>query len=259
MVDKAGNRSNRISPPAAGRSDAVERSAEISQKANSARPTLADPDAPKDASVGAYHQRSLASTGPSALINVHSMRRAERVKEPEFAHEGAVAFAQLLQKVGSPGREGVESANLALDSVLNYIDQRTDHGNQVGSLHAQIAATPPHERVPLLRRAVHILRKAVKDGVLPAGNLDDLNRLARVGQGMGWNFDFDDNIASMDTKIILFHKSTNEEHSLSTNAFAEVREQIGQEGPLADFEVRTDGGRMDSFRNFRDMEDPGVF
>ncbi|MEM7675258.1 MAG: hypothetical protein AAF449_04545, partial [Myxococcota bacterium] len=261
MVDKLGHRINPASAAAAGELGSVKSS--TPSKTSSSEVTRGVPDAPtntiKDTAAGGYHQRSLAGKGPSALVSVHSLRQAEGIKEPELTHPGAIEFAELLQKVALPGRQGVQAANLALDSVLNYIDQRTNHGNQVGSLHTQIAAAPPDERVPLLRRAMHVLRKAVKEGTLPPSNLGDLNRLARVGQGMGWHFDFDDNIASMDTKIILFHKTTNEERSLSTTEFAEVREQIGHRGPLADYEVRTDEGRMSSFRNFRDMEDPGVF
>ena len=214
---------------------------------------LAEPDAPTHSAEGDYHHRSLGGGKRSNLV---SIRLADASKE--FRSEGARAFADLISQVaGGPDR--VKAANIALDTLVNYLDQRTDHANQVGSLHAQIAAAAPDERVPLLRRAVHTLRRAVREGILPPDNQADLNRLAKVSQGMGWNFDLDDNIASLDTKIIVFEKGTTKERALSTTEFAEVREKIGKSGELQNYEIRTDDGAMNSFRNFRDGEDPGVF
>ena len=215
------------------------------------------PDPPRGAAQGVYHQRSISGDGPSALVGV----RLQQVESAErsFRSEGAARFAKLLRDVDRPGSGRVAAANIALDTLLNYIDGRTDRANQVGSLHSDIASAPPQERVPLLRRSIHVLRRAVRDGVLPSHNAADLKRLSRVSQGMGWNFDFDDNIASMDTKIVVFERETNRERSLSTTEFAEVREQIGKSGEFANYEIRNEDGPSNSFRNFRDADDPGVF
>ncbi len=250
---------NELTKPTGSPSARVDRAAPVDEPRATAgdeagKAVLRPPDPPAGANEDVYHQRRLGGAGPSGLVSA-------RLAEPAaaFRSGGAARFARVLDEVRRPGPNRVERANLALDTLLNYLDQRTDHANQTGSMHAELSATPVQERVPLLRRAIHILRKAVRDGVLPRDNMSDLNRLAKVSQGMGWNFDLDDNIASLATKIIIFDKTTGEERALSTTEFAEVREKIGQPGELQDFEVRTDDGPQNSFRNFRDAEDPGVF
>ena len=271
MVERAGGRSNNH-----GGIDATSARVEGKRVAEAktdagASGTLAQPNAPSDAAKGHYHGRSLNGTGPSGLVSIRLPEAGQ-----EFRSEGATRFAEALKRVGertvatgdraddriaTGDRKGerVAAANVALDTLLNYLDQRTDHANQTGSLHNELQAAPAEERVPLLRRAIHVLRKAVRDGVLPPDNLADLGRLAKVSQGMGWNFDLDDNIATLDTKIVVFDKTTGEERGLSTTEFAEVREMIGKSGELANFEIRTSDGADNSFRNFRDDQDPGVF
>ena len=217
-------------------------------------PALSTPDAPTGAVDGVYHQRTLSGSGQNSWVQA----RVAQVGAP-FASEGAVRFAELLETVQQPGPLRVASANQALDTLLNYLDKRTDHANQTGSLHHELQATPTEERVPLLRRSIHVLRRAVRDGVLPEANMADLKRLAGTSQGMGWNFDLDDNIASLATKIVLFEKGTGNEREVSTTEFAEIREHIGKSGEFANYEIKDDNPAQGSFRNFRDSRDPGVF
>ncbi len=260
MVERAGNPSGGNRRPVdANRvettpSKSVDGARSVPGSVDESAAPLQKPNAPKSAVEGAYHQRSLASTGESSLVSI-------RMAQPDraFTHEGGRRFAALLDTVRQPGPDRVRSANQAFDTLLNYLDQRTDHANQTGSLHAELNATPTEERVPLLRRSIHVLRKAVRDGVLPASNLTDLKRLSRTSQGMGWNFDLDDNIASLDTQIILFDKSTGQERGVSTTEFAEIREHIGRSGAYANFEIRDSDPAQGSFRNFRDNRDPAVF
>ena len=251
MVERAGRQQLGTGTREIDATKALDHAAETS--ADQQTP-LEQPDAPKGVVEGAYHQRALAGTGPSGLVSIRLMDA-----EGPFRSAGAKAFAALLKDVTRPGPEGVAAANKALDTLINYLDQRTDHANQVGSLHEAVQSTPVDERVPLLRRSVHVLRKAVRDGVLPAHNLSDLKRLSRISQGMGWNFDLDDNIASLDTEVIVFDKQSGEERAFSTAEFAEARDHIGKPGPFERYEYRYGDGDQHSFRNFRDDLDPGVF
>lgn len=262
MVERASNPAGRIKVPVPVDTPATSRAAGAAsptpiKKADGGRtpPTAFDtPDAPKTAAEGAYHQRSLNGAGPSAVVGI-------RLAQPEkaFKSPGAQQFMALLADVNGPQAGRTAAAVMALDSIINYLDTRTDHGNQVGSMHVEIASVPPDERVALLRQGIKTLHQAVSDGILPAHNAKDLNRLAAIGQGMGWNFDFDDNIAYLDTKIIVYDKRTGEERPVSTTEFAEAREKLGQPGEYEHFEARHGEGGQDSYRNFRDAQDPNVF
>lgn len=66
-------------------------------------------------------------------------------------------------------------------------------------------------------------------------------------------FDFDDNIAFLSTPLILFHKDTRAELSISSGDFAQHHHHIGQAGPYAEYEVDFDDVQG-TFRNFRDRE-----
>jgi len=73
----------------------------------------------------------------------------------------------------------------------------------------------------------------------------------------GWRsfyfFDFDDNVAHLQTKIVIFHKITGKEIEVSTTDFPIVLKEIGVTGSEWEhFEVR-DILENGSFRNFREM------
>lgn len=64
-------------------------------------------------------------------------------------------------------------------------------------------------------------------------------------------FDFDDNVAFLTTPILIFHKKTGQEQSLSSGKYAELHQHIGKSGIYADYELNFDDS-TGSFRNFRD-------
>ena len=66
-------------------------------------------------------------------------------------------------------------------------------------------------------------------------------------------FDFDDNVAFLSTPIIIFHKKTGEEVSLSSSEFAHENKNIGVSGPYADYYMDFND-QNGSFRYFRDRE-----
>lgn len=57
---------------------------------------------------------------------------------------------------------------------------------------------------------------------------------------MGWNFDWDDNICYMPTKIILFSRHDGSELPVTTGEFAKIRSDIGKKGKWRDYELRGD-------------------
>lgn len=71
------------------------------------------------------------------------------------------------------------------------------------------------------------------------------------GQITAFDFDWDDNIFFMPTKIVLFKKGTHEEVEVSTAEFAHIRTEVGKTGRWADYEMRNDDA-TGSFRYFRD-------
>ncbi|OYZ23209.1 MAG: hypothetical protein B7Y39_06110 [Bdellovibrio sp. 28-41-41] len=66
-------------------------------------------------------------------------------------------------------------------------------------------------------------------------------------------FDFDDNIACLTTPLILFHKTTNAELSLSSQEWALAHSMIGRSGPYEDYEIRYND-KDGTFKHFRDQE-----
>jgi hypothetical protein len=66
-------------------------------------------------------------------------------------------------------------------------------------------------------------------------------------------FDFDDNVATLATTIIIFHKETGEEAQLSSSNFALVHREIGISGVFKDYIIDFDD-ENGSFRNFRDQK-----
>src|SRR5688572_7084977 len=59
---------------------------------------------------------------------------------------------------------------------------------------------------------------------------DGVTKPRKPAQLTGWNFDWDDNIFFMPTKIRLYHKETGEDVGVSTADFALIREEIGKPG-----------------------------
>jgi hypothetical protein len=57
---------------------------------------------------------------------------------------------------------------------------------------------------------------------------------------ISYSFDWDDNVFNMPTKIVLFHKKSGKELSISTAEFALVRQQIGKNGKYEMYEIRDD-------------------
>jgi hypothetical protein len=64
-------------------------------------------------------------------------------------------------------------------------------------------------------------------------------------------FDFDDNIAFLSTPLILFHKVTGQEVTVTSGEYAKVHPFIGRSGVYADYEVRLDD-ETGTYRCFRD-------
>lgn len=65
-------------------------------------------------------------------------------------------------------------------------------------------------------------------------------------------FDFDDNIAYLETPIYVFHKKSGKPRRLSSGEYALLKERIGREGDLLDYELKfNDEG---SFQGFRDKK-----
>lgn len=64
-------------------------------------------------------------------------------------------------------------------------------------------------------------------------------------------FDFDDNVAYLSTPILIFHKKTGQELTLTSGQFAKANKTIGVSGPYKDYylDFNDESG---SFRNFRD-------
>lgn len=73
----------------------------------------------------------------------------------------------------------------------------------------------------------------------------------------GWNFDWDDNIAYMQTDVLLYRKKSAPEGSahhgliVSTEEFSEIRHQMGPGGSYQYYEVLNDD-RVGTFRYFSD-------
>lgn len=65
-------------------------------------------------------------------------------------------------------------------------------------------------------------------------------------------FDFDDNVAFLTTKLILFHKETDLEIAISSGEFAKEHSAIGKSGSYQNYRIDFDDA-MGTFRNFRDV------
>lgn len=125
-----------------------------------------------------------------------------------------------------------------------------------------MAADPPVTMAEMSSSKYILLRFCLSVGAAllvgsGCANAPQFRRLAALAPGQGltqitaYDYDWDDNVFFMPTKIVLFKKGTNEERAISTADFALIREQIGKPGPWADYELRQDD-MTGSFRYFRD-------
>jgi len=81
----------------------------------------------------------------------------------------------------------------------------------------------------------------------------ETDRNFHLGGRSFYFFDFDDNVAFLSTPIIIFHKKTGEEISLSSGEFAAHNKNIGSSGLYIDFFMDFNDANG-SFRHFRDKE-----
>lgn len=95
---------------------------------------------------------------------------------------------------------------------------------------------------------------------------DTIMKKEKMRNIISYNFDWDDNIMMMPTKIILYHKKTNREKAISTKEFALCRKVIGKAGKYQNYTIYADdiyGNRehpeYHSFKNFRDFEQSKEF
>ncbi|ATH08612.1 hypothetical protein BIY24_11850 [Halobacteriovorax marinus] len=80
----------------------------------------------------------------------------------------------------------------------------------------------------------------------------ELDRNFHLGGKSFYFFDFDDNVATLATTIIIFHKQTGRELQLSSAEFATHHRKIGIDGVYKDFYIDFNDEKG-SFRNFRDQ------
>jgi hypothetical protein len=106
----------------------------------------------------------------------------------------------------------------------------------------------------LLLANVQIFAHATEDHLALRGLISSVP----VEQVTAWNFDWDDNIFFMPTKIVLFHKETGEELEISTSEFAVHKNDFGKTGRFENYEVRYDP-KTGSYRYFRDHADVNYF
>ncbi|MEM6732022.1 MAG: hypothetical protein AAF658_10730 [Myxococcota bacterium] len=138
------------------------------------------------------------------------------------------------------------------DAVRNHLLGTPNRRNRVSDLHLEIAELATIERVGFLRDACWTLE--IHRSRLPGIDDEDIRDLGMRTQGVGANFDLDDNILFLPTEIMLVHRETGEERGVSTAEFAEIRADIGKRGEWKHYETNAD-----SYRFFRDQADPNVF
>ncbi len=81
----------------------------------------------------------------------------------------------------------------------------------------------------------------------------ELDRNSHLGGKSFYFFDFDDNVVSLATPIVLFSKKDNSEKWVSSGSFAQHSKSIGKDGPFKDYFLNFDDD-TGSFRNFRDQK-----
>ncbi|MGZ3806807.1 MAG: hypothetical protein ACXVCE_01875 [Bacteriovorax sp.] len=96
-------------------------------------------------------------------------------------------------------------------------------------------------------------KKSINPGQLSFDVLipKEADRNFHLGGRSFYFFDFDDNVAFLSTPIIIFHKNTGAEVTLSSGEFAHENKNIGLFGPYADYYMDFNDANG-SFRHFRD-------
>ena len=79
----------------------------------------------------------------------------------------------------------------------------------------------------------------------------EADRNLHLGGRSFYFFDFDDNVAFLATKLVLFHKQTKAEKPISSGDFAREHQNIGKSGIYADYDLDYDD-QHGTFRCFRD-------
>ncbi|MBI4347593.1 MAG: hypothetical protein HY553_12110 [Elusimicrobia bacterium] len=80
-----------------------------------------------------------------------------------------------------------------------------------------------------------------------------------ISRILGWNFDWDDNIFYMPTKIVLFNTKTGEEKLVTTEEYAHIRQKVEKgEGEWAGYKT-DDDPKTGSFRYFLDAGGKNYF
>jgi len=89
---------------------------------------------------------------------------------------------------------------------------------------------------------------------IPIVRKPEVDRNYHLGGRSFYFFDFDDNVAFLTTPLILFHKTTGTELTISSGEYALAHSEIGKSGIYQDYEIRFDD-REGTFRCFRDHDD----
>ncbi|MBK9295216.1 MAG: hypothetical protein IPM57_12395 [Oligoflexia bacterium] len=79
------------------------------------------------------------------------------------------------------------------------------------------------------------------------------DRNHHIGGRSFYFFDFDDNVIHLPTHLYVFHKTTGQEHALTTHEFSDIQTKLGKEGIWKDYELRFDD-QTGSFRRFREKK-----
>lgn len=215
---------------------------------------LVTPEAPSSAPE-TYHQRKMVGRGPSSMVAARALPL-----EPVPRSEAGRHLSDHLQHVmGIGAGNQPQAAHNLLDALGDHLANEPSRMNRTSDLHETLDAIPLAERIPLLQRSIRALRKAMKDGALPAEDKAELDALAKTSQLVVTCLDLDDNVLYLDTKLTLFHRDDGSERVMSTGDFAVTRKQIGQPGEWERWEVRGDDQIDGSYKNMRDLGDPGIF
>ena len=100
---------------------------------------------------------------------------------------------------------------------------------------------------------VHLPTEPLVQLELEINRNHESDRNYHLGGRSFYFFDFDDNIAFLSTSLVLFHKQTGAELSISSREWAQVHSSIGKTGFYQDYEIRFDD-KAGTFRFFRDQE-----
>ena len=105
--------------------------------------------------------------------------------------------------------------------------------------------------MPVRRQLTFPIEDSNFSGQGPLGREPDRN--LHLGGRSFYFFDFDDNIATLQSPTYLYHLETGEEISVTSRQFAEILPRLGKDGPWRDYKLNWDDVKG-SFRSFRDHE-----